>query len=184
MEEVAAQMDGFGLHDINNFFEQVLQHAAMREIEHLSDALTLTTEDFSRILETFKPLSLSKAKLKQSTVTWESIGGMHHPKAVLLETLKWPTLYPQIYANLPLRPRSGLLLFGYPGCGKTMLASAVSSACGLNFIAVNGPELLNKFIGASERAVREVFERAKSVKPCCLFFDEFDAIAPRRFGVA
>ncbi|KAM9925546.1 hypothetical protein OXX80_010876, partial [Metschnikowia pulcherrima] len=88
--------------------------------------------------------------------------------------------YAPIFANCPLRLRSGLLLFGYPGCGKTMLASAIAGQCGLNFISVKGPEILNKYIGASEQAVRELFERAQSAKPCILFFDEFDSIAPKR----
>ncbi len=74
-----------------------------------------------------------------------------------------------------------LLLYGYPGCGKTLLASAVAKECGLNFISVKGPEILNKYIGASEKSVRDLFERASAAKPCVLFFDEFDSIAPKRF---
>jgi peroxin-1 len=73
-----------------------------------------------------------------------------------------------------------LLLYGFPGCGKTLLASAVAKECGLNFITVKGPEILNKYIGASEKAVRDLFERASAAKPCVLFFDEFDSIAPKR----
>lgn len=74
-----------------------------------------------------------------------------------------------------------LLLYGYPGCGKTLLASAVAKECGLNFISIKGPELLNKYIGASEKSVRDIFERASAAKPCVLFFDEFDSIAPKRY---
>jgi peroxin-1 len=105
---------------------------------------------------------------------------MVETKKMLLETLKWPTMYPQIFDKCPLRLRSGILLYGYPGCGKTMLANAVAKECGLNFISVKGPELLNKYIGASEKAVRDLFERARGCKPCCLFFDEFDSVAPQR----
>jgi SpoVK/Ycf46/Vps4 family AAA+-type ATPase len=75
-----------------------------------------------------------------------------------------------------------LLLYGYPGCGKTLLASAVAKECGLNFISVKGPEILNKYIGASEKSVRDLFERASAAKPCVLFFDEFDSLAPKRFA--
>jgi peroxin-1 len=107
--------------------------------------------------------------------------GLNIAKKMLLTTMKWPTLYPQIFAASPLRLQSGILLYGYPGCGKTMLASAVAKECGLNFICVKGPELLNKYIGASEKSVRDVFSRARSARPCCLFFDEFDSIAPRRY---
>jgi len=74
-----------------------------------------------------------------------------------------------------------LLLYGYPGCGKTLLASAAAKECGLNFISIKGPELLNKYIGASEKSVRDIFERASAAKPCVLFFDEFDSIAPKRY---
>lgn len=79
-----------------------------------------------------------------------------------------------------MRLRSGILLYGYPGCGKTLLASAIAGQCGLNFISIKGPEILNKYIGASEQSVRELFERAQAAKPCILFFDEFDSIAPKR----
>lgn len=106
--------------------------------------------------------------------------GLHEPRQILRETLEWPTKYAKIFANSPLRLRSGLLLYGYPGCGKTLLASAVARETGLNFISVKGPEILNKYIGASEQSVRDLFERASAAKPCVLFFDEFDSIAPKR----
>lgn len=108
--------------------------------------------------------------------------GLHEPRRILRETLEWPTKYAQIFASCPLRLRSGLLLYGYPGCGKTLLASAVAKECGLNFISVKGPEILNKYIGASEKSVRDLFERASAAKPCILFFDEFDSIAPKRYA--
>lgn len=108
------------------------------------------------------------------------IVGLTETRKILLETLEWPTRYAPIFANCPLRLRSGLLLYGYPGCGKTLLASAVAGECGLNFISVKGPEILNKYIGASEKSVRDLFERASAAKPCVLFFDEFDSIAPKR----
>lgn len=124
--------------------------------------------------------------------------GLYETRRVLRETLEWPTKYGPIFKQSPLRLRSGygynfevqfsclttlsgsLLLYGYPGCGKTLLASAVAKECGLNFISVKGPEILNKYIGASEKSVRDLFERASAAKPCVLFFDEFDSIAPKR----
>lgn len=126
------------------------------------------------------PSNLRGVKLEKSTASWQDIGGLSEPKRVLLETLEWPTKYSPIFASCPLRLRSGILLYGYPGCGKTLLASAIAAQCGLNFISIKGPEILNKYIGASEQSVRELFDRAQSAKPCVLFFDEFDSIAPKR----
>ncbi|KNE60521.1 hypothetical protein, variant [Allomyces macrogynus ATCC 38327] len=105
---------------------------------------------------------------------------MHDAKRKLLETFAWPRKYPALFASCPLRLRSGVLLYGFPGCGKTLLASAVAAECGLPCVAVKGPELLNKYIGASEAAVRDLFARARAARPCIPFFDELDALAPRR----
>lgn len=102
-------------------------------------------------------------------------------RSVTLATALWvsgrlPSVRP-LYQTIHCR----LLLYGYPGCGKTLLASAAAKECGLNFISIKGPELLNKYIGASEKSVRDIFERASAAKPCVLFFDEFDSIAPKRY---
>ncbi|KAG7860104.1 hypothetical protein KL919_002809 [Ogataea angusta] len=140
----------------------------------------LRASNFERALQGFVPSSLRGVKLQKSNVAWSDIGGLKDAKRVLLETLEWPTKYAPIFAKCPLRLRSGILLYGYPGCGKTLLASAVVSQCGLNFISIKGPEILNKYIGASEQSIRELFDRAQSAKPCILFFDEFDSIAPKR----
>ncbi|ROT70911.1 hypothetical protein C7M84_010785 [Penaeus vannamei] len=121
-------------------------------------------------------ISLSEKKADESF----RVGGMKDAKKILEETLTWPSLYPNLFNKVNLRLRSGVLLYGPPGCGKTLLANAVSAYCQLNFISVKGPELLSKYIGASEQAVRDAFERASSAKPCVLFFDEFESIAPRR----
>ncbi|KAI8598019.1 P-loop containing nucleoside triphosphate hydrolase protein [Dissophora ornata] len=144
------------------------------------DEFTLTQGDFLKAQEGFVPSSLRGVKLQSSATSWLDIGGLNETRKILLETLEWPTKYASIFSQCPLRLRSGLLLFGHPGCGKTLLASAVAKECGLNFISVKGPELLNKYIGASEKSVRDLFERAQAAKPCVLFFDEFDSIAPKR----
>lgn len=141
---------------------------------------TVRKSHFQKALSGFQPSSLRGVKLQKSTTSWADIGGLSEAKKILLETLEWPTKYAPIFANCPLRLRSGILLYGYPGCGKTLLASAISGQCGLNFISIKGPEILNKYIGASEQSVRELFERAQAAKPCILFFDEFDSIAPKR----
>lgn len=131
--------------------------------------------------EGFVPISLRGVALSASASTsWEDIGGLEELKRNLRETIEWPTRYGFLFKNSPIRHRSGILLFGPSGCGKTLVASSVAKECGLNFISVKGPELLNKYIGASEQSVRDVFSRAQAASPCVLFFDEFDSIAPRR----
>ena len=111
---------------------------------------------------------------------WEDIGGIDHVRREIEETIEIPLKYAKLFG--PNINRSGLLLYGQPGCGKTMVARAVASQCNLSFLSVQGPELLNSFVGQSEDNVRKIFERARSVAPTVLFFDEIDAIAPRRSG--
>ncbi|GBC05391.1 hypothetical protein RclHR1_00620031 [Rhizophagus clarus] len=176
---VASECEGYSAADLKVLVERTIHEGATRQLNNESQFL-LTREDFHKAQEGFVPFSLRGVKLHTSEVSWTDIGGLKETKKVLLETLEWPTKYAPIFANCPLRLRSGLLLYGFPGCGKTLLASAVAKECGLNFISVKGPELLNKYIGASEKSVRDLFERAQAAKPCVLFFDEFDSIAPKR----
>jgi SpoVK/Ycf46/Vps4 family AAA+-type ATPase len=157
-------------------------HQMDRKIDNVETtaSMNLITQDFIDAQKNYIPASLKGIKLYRSNVTWDDIGGLEDVKNVLKQTLEWPSKYSFLFKQLPLRHRSGILLYGPPGCGKTMLACAVASECQMNFIAVKGPELLNKYIGASEQSVRELFARATAAKPCVLFFDEFDAIAPIR----
>ena len=187
--EIANQTDGYTPGDLTLLLSRARHEAVVRVVDSCSDfstlpstsfELELTKKDFTNALTGFVPVGLRGVKLQQSTVNWKDIGGLRETRQTLLETLEWPTKYAPIFRNCPLRLRSGLLLYGYPGCGKTLLASAVAGECGLNFISVKGPEILNKYIGASEKSVRDLFERASSAKPCVLFFDEFDSIAPKR----
>ncbi|XP_037797346.1 peroxisome biogenesis protein 1-like [Penaeus monodon] len=137
--------------------------------------------DVDAALDGYTPLALRGISLSEKKADEGfKVGGMKDAKKILEETLTWPSLYPNLFSKVNLRLRSGVLLYGPPGCGKTLLANAVSAYCQLNFISVKGPELLSKYIGASEQAVRDAFERASSAKPCVLFFDEFESIAPRR----
>ncbi|KAF9648393.1 AAA-domain-containing protein [Thelephora ganbajun] len=182
---LATLTEGYAALDLKDLVSRAVQNAAERSLTDADGRLDyaaprLTYRDFTAAQEDFVPLSLRDVGLQKSTVSWADIGGLKETKKVLRETLEWPTKYARIFAQSPLRLRSGLLLYGYPGCGKTMLASAVAKECGLNFISVKGPEILNKYIGASEKSVRDLFERATAAKPCVLFFDEFDSIAPKR----
>ncbi|PCH34751.1 AAA-domain-containing protein [Wolfiporia cocos MD-104 SS10] len=186
---LATQTEGYSVTDLKDLVARAIHQATIRSQTdgsgddtevHGHVQATLTFEDFKAAQVDFVPLSLRDVKLQKSEVEWADIGGLRETKRVLRETLEWPTKYGPIFAQSPLRLRSGLLLYGYPGCGKTLLASAVAKECGLNFISIKGPELLNKYIGASEKSVRDIFERANAAKPCVLFFDEFDSIAPKR----
>lgn len=180
--DLAGQTDGYMPGDLVLLTSRARNEALIRSVNDSSSStfVSLTRDDYTRALAGFTPASLRNVTLQSSTTKWESIGGLHTTRQTLLETLQYPTTYAPIFAQCPLRLRSGLLLYGYPGCGKTLLASAVAGECGLNFISVKGPEILNKYIGASEKSVRDLFERAEAARPCVLFFDEFDSIAPKR----
>ena len=180
--EIAGQTDGYMPGDLVLLVSRARGEALIRTMKGLPEGpdLHLIYEDFQQALKGFKPMSLRNVILQSSSTKFTSVGGLKETRKTLLETLQYPTKYAPIFAQCPLRLRSGLLLYGYPGCGKTLLASAVASECGLNFISVKGPEILNKYIGASEKSVRDLFERAEAARPCILFFDEFDSIAPKR----
>ena len=179
--DVAGQTDGYMPGDLSLLVSRARSEALIRSIAQTAHGnVELSSEDFTAALRGFTPASLRNVSLQTSSTSFSSIGGLKYTRQILLETLQYPTTYAPIFANCPLRLRSGLLLYGYPGCGKTLLASAVAGECGLNFISVKGPEILNKYIGASEKSVRDLFERAQAARPCVLFFDEFDSVAPKR----
>ena len=180
--EIAGRTDGYMPGDLLLLALRARSEALIRTVSsrHSSPEIKLSWADFDAALKGFTPSSLRNVSLQHSTTSFDAIGGLEETRQTLRETLQYPTLYAPIFAKCPLRLRSGLLLYGYPGCGKTLLASAVAGECGLNFISVKGPEILNKYIGASEKSVRDLFERAQAARPCVLFFDEFDSVAPKR----
>lgn len=181
--ELAGKTDGYMPGDLVLLVSRARNEALIRSVQDTpsgTGGIILGSDDFESAIKGFTPASLRNVTLTSSTTTFSTIGGLHGTRKTLLETLQYPTKYAPIFAQCPLRLRSGLLLYGFPGCGKTLLASAVAGECGLNFISVKGPEILNKYIGASEKSVRDLFERAQAARPCILFFDEFDSIAPKR----
>lgn len=178
IDKIGGQMDGYSITDVGVLVNLAIQKCRIRNIHSKSPALV--DSDFEEALDEYVPFSLVQARSQESTVDWDKVGGMNVTKTILLKTLKWPTKYPHLFSTSPLRLQTGILLYGHPGCGKTMLASSIAKECGLNYISVKGPELLNKYIGASEKAVRDVFNRARTAAPCLLFFDEFESIASRR----
>ena len=141
----------------------------------------VTSASLTEIIKEFTPISKWGQNLKPpARRRMEEVGSLSEAKAVLVQTLLWPSKYPGLFSSCGVRTSRGILLYGAPGTGKTLLAEAVSSYTGLNFIQVRGPELLSKYIGASEANVRELFVRAQAARPCIIFFDEFESLAPRR----
>jgi transitional endoplasmic reticulum ATPase len=142
--------------------------------------LKVNMDDFTEAMKTVQPTLLREVYVEVPTVHWTDIGGLNIVKQQLREAVEWPMKYPGIFEKTGIRPPKGILLFGPPGTGKTMLAKAVATESGANFIAVKGPEVLSKWVGESEKAIREIFKRARQTAPTIIFFDEIDAIAPMR----
>ncbi|KAL9964534.1 hypothetical protein ACROYT_G028189 [Oculina patagonica] len=183
LSSLAKKTEGFSPKDLQSLLDRAFHRAAVRKMKKLTGDFNaaITTEDFKMALEGFTPAALRGVSLHTAgELGWSDVGGLAAVKGALMETLLWPTKYSWLFSKCPLRMRSGLLLYGPPGTGKTLLAGVVAKECGLNFISIKGPELLSKYIGASEQAIRDMFTRAQSAKPCILFFDEFDSLAPRR----
>jgi peroxin-6 len=142
--------------------------------------VTVTAADFDNALNKARAsYSDSIGAPKIPNVTWDDVGGLASVKNDILDTIQLPLEHPELFAS-GLKKRSGILLYGPPGTGKTLLAKAVATSCSLNFFSVKGPELLNMYIGESEANVRRVFQRARDAKPCVIFFDELDSVAPKR----
>ena len=148
--------------------------------QELLDKLHIGMTDFKEALKMVRPSALREVLIERPTTIWNDIGGLDNVKQELKEAVEWPLKYPGIFKNLGVRAPKGILLYGPPGTGKTLLAKAVANESESNFILVNGPELLNKFVGESEKGVRKIFEKARQASPAVIFFDEIDAIAPRR----
>eukprot|EP00474_Spongospora_subterranea_P010342 CRZ10800.1 hypothetical protein [Spongospora subterranea] len=146
------------------------------------EPLYISEGDFSRALQVVQPSSKREGFATTPDVSWSDIGALESLANELRFCIVMPIVRPALFASFSLSIPAGVLLFGPPGCGKTLVAKAVANESGANFISIKGPELLNKFVGESERAVRQVFQRARASAPCVIFFDELDALCPRRGG--
>jgi transitional endoplasmic reticulum ATPase len=142
--------------------------------------LQVSMDDFMEGLRSVEPSAIREVFTEIPDVRWTDVGGLEDVKRVLKETIEWPLKYDDLFKHAGATPSRGILLYGPPGCGKTLLAKAVASESEVNFISVKGPELMSKWVGESEKGVREVFKKAKQASPCIIFFDEIDSVVPKR----
>ncbi|XP_060634949.2 ATPase family gene 2 protein homolog A [Anolis sagrei] len=146
----------------------------------VSGSVIITPDDFLRAVNDVRPSAMREVALDVPKVSWSDIGGLQDVKLKLKQAVEWPLKHPESFIRMGIQPPKGVLLYGPPGCSKTMIAKALANESGLNFLAVKGPELMNKYVGESERAVREIFRKARAVSPSIMFFDEIDALAVER----
>ncbi|KAH9458749.1 hypothetical protein Pst134EA_018906 [Puccinia striiformis f. sp. tritici] len=187
LKSMALETAGLVANDLVHLVTQARMAAVTRAhqcgtgVEQLASAgIQLMAKDMEKALgKARSEYSESIGAPRIPKVSWDDIGGLAKVREEILETVQLPIQHPELFAN-GLKRRSGLLLYGPPGTGKTLLAKAVATSCGLNFFSVKGPELLNMYIGESEANVRRVFERARGARPCVIFFDELDSVAPKR----
>ncbi len=142
--------------------------------------ILVTKDDFKDALKDMQPSTMREVLIEKPNVKWEDIGALEEAKQELKEAVEWPLKFGKVFDHMNAKPPKGILLYGPPGTGKTLLAKAVATESEANFIAVKGPEFLNKWVGESEKAVRETFRKARQASPCVIFMDEIDSIAPER----
>ena len=144
------------------------------------NSISVTKDDFRNALKDMQPSTMREVLIEKPNVKWEDIGALEDAKQELKEAVEWPLKFGKVFDHMNAKPPKGILLYGPPGTGKTVLAKAVATESEANFIAVKGPEFLNKWVGESEKAVRETFRKARQASPCVIFMDEIDSIAPER----
>ena len=192
LDKIANTTHGFVGADL----ESLCKEAAMRVVRRIlpeiqndeeipkevMEKIVVTGDDFKNAQKEIQPSALREVLVQIPDIKWDDVGGLEDVKQELKEAVEWPLKHPETFQRLGIRPPKGTLLYGIPGTGKTLLAKAVASESEANFISVKGPELLSKWVGESEKGVREVFRKAKQASPTVIFFDEIDAIASTRSG--
>jgi transitional endoplasmic reticulum ATPase len=144
------------------------------------EKMEVNLDDFVNAYREITPTAMREVYIEVPSVNWADVGGLTDVKQQLQEAVEWPLKKPEAFKRVGIRPPKGILLFGPPGCGKTMLARAVATESEANFISIKGPELFSKWVGESEKAIREVFRKGRTAAPSIVFFDELDSVVPRR----
>jgi transitional endoplasmic reticulum ATPase len=191
LDQYAENTHGFVGADLESLAKEAAMNALRRirpeldlEAEEIDaevlESMTVTEGDFRDALKGIEPSALREVFVEVPDITWEQVGGLEDTKERLRETIQWPLEYPEVFEAMDMEAAKGVLLYGPPGTGKTLMAKAVANEAQSNFISIKGPELLNKYVGESEKGVREVFEKARANAPTVVFFDEIDSIAGER----
>ena len=195
LESIAKDTHGYVGADIAQLCMEAAFHA-IRKVTHLIDvdadtipaevldSIEITNEDYQHALTVTNPSALRENVVEVPNVTWDDVGGLEDVKRELYETVQYPVEHADKFEKFGMSPSKGVLFYGPPGCGKTLLAKAIANECGANFISIKGPELLTMWFGESEANVRDLFDKARAAAPCILFFDEIDSIAKARGGGA
>ncbi len=195
-EYIADLTNGFVGADLAALAKEAAMHALRSRMEsgeidieaeeipaEVLENLKVTMNDFLEALKNIEPSAMREVLVEIPNVKWSDIGGLEGAKQELMEAVEWPLKYPEVFKEVGIKAPKGILLYGPPGTGKTLIAKAVANESKANFISVKGPELLSKWVGESEKHVREMFRKARQVAPCVIFFDEIDSLAPRRGGI-
>jgi transitional endoplasmic reticulum ATPase len=190
LREIADMTHGFVGADLSSLCKEAAMHAIRKILpdinieadipQEIIEKIVITREDFQNALQNIEPSALREVFIEVPAVRWTEIGGLESVKQELIEAVEWPLKYPEAFIAINTRPPRGVLLFGPPGTGKTMLAKAIATESEANFISIKGPELLSKYVGESEKAIRETFRKARQAAPTIIFFDEIDSMVPTR----
>ncbi|MEM3405386.1 MAG: CDC48 family AAA ATPase [Candidatus Pacearchaeota archaeon] len=191
LEEIAEKTHGFVGADLASLAKEAAMAVLRRTLpkikmeeekipKEILESMEVTKKDFQEALKNVRPSAMREVLVETPNVKWNDIGGLDNIKQELKEAIEWPIKHPEIFDRMGIEPPKGVLLYGPPGTGKTLLAKAVANESEANFILVKGPELLSMWVGKSEEGVRKIFERARQVAPCVIFFDEIDSLAARR----
>ena len=192
IDSMVEKMHGFVGADISALTKEAAMKTLRRYLPQINldedipiellESMRVTQKDFDEALREIEPSAMREVLIEVPTTTWDDVGGLEGVRQEIREAVEWPLTQPDKFKKMGIHPPKGILLYGPPGTGKTLVAKAVARETAANFISIRGPQLLSKWVGESEKAVREVFKKARQVAPCIIFFDELDAIAPVRGG--